>query len=167
MNTDKGYLPVAIYDVKTKSVVFLEDISDLSSRPYIPEAKNSNGFNKEVEEKFYVLENEYQQLVFTNVGGALCEINLPFASKVNKESLVRPIEFDREIVENHPDNAHFPSKPFYTASEKPEGPYVEHIEGKLGGYYPLLRRDLYRKPSSQIGTNRTKILCLKYYFRIS
>lgn len=142
MKTDKGYLPVAVYKVDTQSVVFLEDISDLSSRVYVPEAKNGYGLNNYAEEKFFVLENDYQQLVFSNVGGALVEINLPFATKANKESVVRPIEFDRDIVEHHPYNARFPSKPFYTASDKPEGPYMEHIEGKLGGYYPLLRRDL-------------------------
>ena len=29
-------------------------------------------------EEFYVLENEYQQIVFSNIGGAIAEINLRF-----------------------------------------------------------------------------------------
>jgi YidC/Oxa1 family membrane protein insertase len=142
LNTAKGYLPVAVYDSKSKSVNYLEDISGLSSQIYIPEEKNGNGVSNQVEEKFYVLENDYQQLVFSNIGGALAEINLPFATKSDRNSVVRPIEFDREILAHHPYNDYFPSRPYYTASDKPEGPYAEHIEGTLGGYYPLLRRDL-------------------------
>src|SRR5437899_293700 len=32
-------------------------------------------------QEYYVLENAYQQLVFSNVGGSLVEINLPFQSE--------------------------------------------------------------------------------------
>lgn len=88
------------------------------------------------EEKYYVLENSYQQLVFSNIGGALAEINLPFSSEENKKSVVREIEFDRDMVEHHPQNAMFPAHPYYAPGAK------ETQEGKLGGYYPLLRRDL-------------------------
>lgn len=93
-------------------------------------------------EKFYVLETPYQQLVFSNYGAALAEINLPFASKTNEESAVREIEFDREMVEKHPYNAHFPAHAYYTAAKDGSLAFEAHSEGKLGGYYPLLRRDL-------------------------
>lgn len=87
-------------------------------------------------EKFYVLENSYQQLVFSNKGGALAEINLPFQTETNHKSVVKEIEFDRDMVSHHPQNAHFPShKAFLPDSKEPQ-------EGKLGGYYPLIRRDL-------------------------
>lgn len=97
---------------------------------------------KATEQAFYVLENEYQQLVFSNVGGALAEINLPFQTKENSKSLVKEIEFDKEILENHPYNARFPSHPYYKPSSNASGPYELVKEGHLGGYYPMIRRDL-------------------------
>lgn len=92
--------------------------------------------NEKAEEKFYVLENSYQQLVFSNRGGALAEINLPFQTETNDKSVVKEIEFDRDMVQKHPQNAHFPSQKYYTYDSK------EPKEGTLGGYYPLIRRNL-------------------------
>lgn len=94
------------------------------------------------EEKFYVIETPYQQLVFSNYGGALAEINLPVKSKENEKSVVREIEFDRDMVQQHPYNAHFPAHAFYSPAAKADGTPELHPEGKLGGYYPLIRRDL-------------------------
>ncbi len=95
------------------------------------------------EEKFYVLETPYQQLVFSNYGGALAEINLPFRSKENSKSVVREIEFDREMVERHPQNAYFPALPYYTPPSSLSSSSLHfHEQGQLGGYYPLLRRSL-------------------------
>ena len=115
--------------------------------------------NQKEEEKFYVLENPYQQLVFSNYGGALAEINLPLRSKVNTSSVVREIEFDREMVREHPQNALFPSHPYFTASIDANKPlaFEEHPQGKLGGYYPLIRRDL-------IETGRYKTIRVKPQF---
>lgn len=93
----------------------------------------------QAEEPVYVLENEFFQLVFSPVGGAIKEINLPFKSETHPTSVVRPIAFDRQMMENDPQNAQFPNGPFYRPSEKGE---VLHETGTLGGYYPLLRRDL-------------------------
>lgn len=90
-------------------------------------------------EKFYVLENSYQQLVFSNVGGALAEINLPFQTETNTKSVVKEIQYDRDMVEQNPQNAHFPSHPYSVAGSD------QLSEGKLGGYYPLIRRDLIQK----------------------
>lgn len=106
-----------------------------------------------VEEKFYVLENEYQQLVFSNYGAALAEINLPFQSKDNTKSVVKEIEFDREMVRDHPYNAHFPGHPYYLPDDS-----QSHAIGTIGGYYPLLRRDL-------VESNRNKDVHIdpKYY----
>lgn len=98
---------------------------------------------QKTEENLYVLENTYQQLVFSNRGGSLAEINLPFYKEgVNESSVVREIEFDREMVEDHPYNAHFPIKGYYTPSTDNSTSFEWHESGKLGGYYPLLRRDL-------------------------
>jgi YidC/Oxa1 family membrane protein insertase len=90
-----------------------------------------------LQEKFYVLENPTLQLVFSNIGGALTEINLPFASDENSSSVVKEIDFDRIILQDSPKNGRFPQKPYFNA-ENTQQP----LEGKLGGYYPLLRRDL-------------------------
>lgn len=93
-------------------------------------------------ERFYVLETPYQQLVFSNHGGALAEINLPFKTDKNSQSVVREIGFDRDIIQQNPNNAYFPAHPYFTpASDGGKSP-EEHEKGALGGYYPLLRRDL-------------------------
>ncbi len=85
-------------------------------------------------EIFYVLENEYQQLVFSNRGGSLAEINLPLKTK-NPNSYVKEIDFDRQILATSPNNARFPLHAYST-------PAGDYSEGKLGGYYPLLRRGI-------------------------
>ena len=95
------------------------------------------GKGGKVAEQFYVLENEFQQLVFSNYGGALSEINLPFKTETNDQSVVREVQFDRDMVRNHPYNAYFPQHPFHTYDSE-----QEHPMGNLGGYYPLIRRDL-------------------------
>lgn len=107
------------------------------------------------EQKFYVLENNYQQLVFSNYGGALVELNLPFKSGTNPQSVVKEIEFDREMVHDHPYNAYFPAHPYYTPSQQvSEGgklSLAQHEQGVLGGYYPLLRRPLiHSSPSKSV-----------------
>lgn len=91
------------------------------------------------EEEFYVLENAYQQLVFSTYGGALAEINLPFQTEENPKSVVKEVEFDRDILEKHPQNARFPAHPYFEAVD---GKKVLRQEGHLGGYYPLIRRTL-------------------------
>lgn len=104
---------------------------------------------KKADEKFYVIETPYHQLVFSNYGGALAEINLPFKSKEDDKSVVRQIEFDRDMVEKHPYNARFPAHAYFTPSSKADEDFVEHSEGKLGGYYPLVRRDLIQADASK------------------
>lgn len=104
------------------------------------EVQDASGAKKP--EKFYVIENAYQQLVFSNYGGALAEINLPFQSDTDQKSFVKEIQFDREMVENHPYNAYFPAHPYFTPSDTQGAEPIENAKGQLGGYYPLIRRDL-------------------------
>ncbi len=111
--------------------------------------------SKKTPESYYVLENDYQQLVFSNIGGCLAEINLPFESEKNKDSDVKEIDFDRTILKDHPYNALFPSVPYSTASEKGS---VAHSKGKEGGYYPLLRRNLI-----QTGQQKSIIIPAEYH----
>ncbi len=94
---------------------------------------------KSGKEQYYVLENDYQQLVFSNIGGALAEINLSLNSKQNPESPVRPIGFDRVMLKNFPYNDRYPAFPYQIN----KGNGLEKVsEGTLGGYYPLLRRSI-------------------------
>lgn len=112
----------------------------------------------ELPETFYVLENDYQQLVFSNIGGALAEINLPFNSTKDEDSPVKEIGFDRDMVKDHPENARFPSRAYYTPGTDPAKDFVKNEEGHLGGYYPLIRRDLI-----QDAPHKTIRIAPKYY----
>lgn len=95
-------------------------------------------------EKFYVLEDENLQLVFSNYGGAISQVNLPF------DGTVREIGPDRAIREDDPK-----ADLFLTT----DGGTVE------GGYYPLLRRKLPNGPevdpqyyaTNVVGTGQTSI----------
>ena len=89
----------------------------------------------EKDEALYVLENGYQQIVFSNIGGSVAEINLPFKSGTDEKSIVLPIGVDRTIEKQAPQDAKFPSHPAQIAGGRT-------LEPKLGGYYPLLRRGL-------------------------
>lgn len=126
------YIPVAIYQRALPHLLYLDYIDSIPTQVQHEEAIVSD----RPAEKFYVLQNDYQQLVFSNYGGALAEINLPFQTKENEKSMVKSIEFDREMVTDHPNNAHFPVHPYFTAGDP-----KEHTQTELGGYYPLLRRD--------------------------
>ncbi|KAF3363146.1 Membrane protein insertase YidC [Chlamydiales bacterium STE3] len=136
------WLPVGLYNTEEKRLLFLDEIKNLDVKSLSPLGKYIGSSAEKPEERFYVLENKFQQLVFSNYGGALKEINLPFGSENDKLSVVKEIEFDRDMVENHPQNAHFPSYGYFTPGKKAEGPFEAHGAGKLGGYYPLIRRDL-------------------------
>lgn len=97
-------------------------------------------------EEFFVLQNAYQMVVFSNLGGAIAEINLPFQSKENTESVVRPIDFDRLFKEDYAFQDHFPSFPYYIN----DGSGVKKVEETVvGGYYPLLRRTLFNPRDKQ------------------
>lgn len=136
------YVPVAIYSSKQKLLEPLDALSKVSSVVTKPKEKEKIISGEKPAEKFYVLETPYQQLVFSSYGGALVEINLPFKSPSDEESVVKEIQFDRDMVSQHPANAHFPAHAYFTPSENKDGEFVEHAQGVLGGYYPLLRRDL-------------------------
>ena len=137
-----NYIPVALYDHIQKLLEPLDALSSISSLVSKPREKEKVASGQKASEKFYVLETPYQQLVFSSYGGALVEINLPFQSNNDEESVVKEIQFDRDMVSKHPYNAHFPAHAYSTPGNGENGPFVEHTAGVLGGYYPLLRRDL-------------------------
>lgn len=143
--TNRTYVPVGVYHAEHQSFVPFRSMESLKGNIKIADAMPVATPKTGKEEMYYVLENPYQQLVFSNIGGALTEINLPFQSEKNPKSVVLEIDFDREMVQKHPQNAHFPSHPYYSPGEKPDGEFEKHNLGVLGGYYPLLRRDLIEK----------------------
>ncbi|MEL7432078.1 MAG: membrane protein insertase YidC [Chlamydiota bacterium] len=96
-------------------------------------------------ETYYVLENPYQMLVFSSKGGSLAEINLPFFSDKNQDSVVKPLYFDRIIEQKYPENAQFPERPYFVSEN---GSIIEK-QPTVGSYYPLLRRDLLT-PSGEV-----------------
>lgn len=139
LKTKTGYLPVGLYEQSSNSLRLMEEFESAKNIISQPEVKQALTSTQQSEEKFYVLENDYQQIVFSNYGGAIVEINLPFQNEKNTVSVVKEIEYDRDMVKDHPYNAYFPSHSYYTP-----GPEL-HQKGALGGYYPLLRRDLIEK----------------------
>ncbi len=145
IKTLEGYLPVAVYRSENKSLEPLDVLPGLSKLVSKSQQKTAVATNQKGVEKFYVLETPYQQLVFSNYGAALAEINLPFHSKEDQFSVVKEIEFDRDMVEHHPYNAHFPAHAYFTAGDNAKENFVVNPKGQLGGYYPLLRRDLIEK----------------------
>ncbi|KPK32022.1 MAG: hypothetical protein AMS24_05115 [Chlamydiae bacterium SM23_39] len=103
-------------------------------------------------EYFYVLENEYQQLVFSNIGASLVEINLPLKTSENK-SIINPTEFDEKIIKDSYQNVFFPQNSYF----KPG--FIES-KNSLGGYYPLLRRSIYDENKNLIHYLYPKYYCL-------
>lgn len=123
--------------------VFFAPKTDISKIKEIKtEKRKEERFEKEKlpreDENFYVLENEYQQLVFSDFGGSVVEINLPLKGD-SKDSIINPTEFDTRIKKDYPNNAYFPQKDFFLSGN------AQKEKKKLGGYYPLLRRSIYDK----------------------
>lgn len=96
-------------------------------------------YNASSSEGYYVLENDTLQVVFSTAGGAISEINLPFQTKENQSSVVKPILFDRQIEKSYPANAVFPLE---SASIADSNGKIVKKEPTRGGYTPLLRRSL-------------------------
>lgn len=136
-----GFKAVGLYDASTNVLVSLENLPSLSAFVTKPTESSTKTSGTQNAQKYFVVENEFQQLVFSNVGGSLVEINLPFQSKEDKESVVKEVDFDREMLKYAPGNALFPIHSYYTPGEKTKD-LVFHETGKTGGYYPLIRRDL-------------------------
>ncbi len=154
IKTPTTYVPVGIFDGKKNIVRPLKEYLQFQNIVQIETATSAAR-----EESFYVLENEYQMLVFSSKGGALAEINLPFESPKNPKSVVKEINFDRDMLKNHPENDHFPQFPYSTVQN---GSMVSHNRGELGGYYPLLRRSIFT-PQGEV---RHKVPSEYYAFNI-
>lgn len=125
---------------KTQAEQQVAQTAPSNALPVAPALSASSAPKSQIaSEQFYVLENDYQQLVFSTAGGAIAEINLPLNSKSDPESAVRPIDFDRIMQKDYPNNDRFPVFSYYAIQN---GSQTKVAEGKLGGYYPLLRRSI-------------------------
>jgi YidC/Oxa1 family membrane protein insertase len=132
------FFPNVIPNVQQQEAASTNElIKSLPETPSITYAAIPQKANEEA--YYYVLENDYQQLVFSTKGGALCEINLLLQSKENSKSIVKSIGFDTDILENYPENANFPNYPYFGIDETGK---VIKKEPAVGGYTPLIRRDL-------------------------
>ena len=141
-----SYLPVALYDGTQSSFEPFKNLASLESlTTYEQSAPPSSASQSPRKEDLYVLSNDSMQVVFSNLGGAIAEVNLPFKSR-SKESVVLPIDFDRIIDKRYPSNALFPSRPFYIVEES-QSPNPVLKNPVTGGYYPLLRRGIAKTAS--------------------
>ncbi len=140
------FLPVGVFEpAKNKVTPFtdLDHLQNIVSQPRVTLVPTTNA-----SESFYVLETDYQQLVFSTRGGSLAEINLPLKTSKDATSLIKEIDIDRKIIVDSPQNAHFPLHPYLTANDS-----SPQTDGTLGGYYPLLRRPIMNAD----GTEKTKV----------
>ncbi|MCH9626652.1 MAG: Membrane protein insertase YidC [Chlamydiales bacterium] len=142
--TTRGWLPMGFYEWRSGAFVELQTLPNLTGM-FKAKAPLANVQTGNQEQQYFVLENAYQQLVFTNVGGALAEINLPLKSKEDHESVVNEIGFDRTLAEDYPANARFPAHPYLTP-----GSDEIHQPETIGGYYPLMRRGVWNKKTVSI-----------------
>ena len=132
------YFPVGVYKSNNQSFMPLSKLTHFNAlTEYRIEAVPQKAMDSQ---DFYVLENETMQVVFSNLGGAIAEINLPFKSKSDSKSVVLPIDFDRIIDKKYTNNALFPLNSYH-AIDKETGKSLL-MQPSKGGYYPLLRRGI-------------------------
>ncbi len=128
--------PLALYNPNTNKLSYIDHLPVFSNFTILGYPESSQLAQEYRNQKYYVLENDYLQLVFSNINGSLAEINLPFASKQHPKSIVKEIEIDRIIEKDYPINATFPQYRYLVPETDQEQ------DPKHGGYYPLLRRNI-------------------------
>ena len=102
----------------------------------------SGTFSSKSQEKFYCLENDLMQVVFSDKGGAIAEINLKLRGKEDKTSTILPVALDRKVEEQSPENNLYPLQ---QASIVDANGTRSTKQREQGGCIPLLRRDLMDK----------------------
>ena len=133
-----GYEPVGIYLGNEGKLIPLKDFFNLKS---LISSHRANFQSSASSEQFYILENNQQQLVFSNIGGALAEINLPIKSTENKDSLVYSTAQDDKFAADKSKHSLFPAHPYSVASNSGKG-HSQDVDPSRGGYYPFLRRSI-------------------------
>jgi YidC/Oxa1 family membrane protein insertase len=134
MKEGSKYIPIGFLKDSNKELLAFSDMGEFNS--FVEYRKGEERTSGSTE--YFVLENEYQQVVFSTVGGAISEINLPFRSKTNSASVVKPIGIDTVLKEKYKDNAFYPLK---KATFYEDGKRVQKSP-TLGGYTPLFRRGI-------------------------
>lgn len=127
-----NYEPVGIYVKNENRIISLNSFDALSAHMSL---HKFSAPQRQGNEQFYVLENDQQQLVFSNYGGAIAEINLPLNDKDHKDSKVYSLEFDDMLKEKESPHSLFPTHDYHVASGGKKAP-------KKGGYYPMIRRNV-------------------------
>ena len=148
------YFPAGLYDSSTQAFDPFTHFPEYGL--FTRYARSVTDTSATPDEAFYVLENDTMQVVFSTVGGAIAEVNLPFHSDRFPEAVVLPIQVDRTMTKSSPANALFPLQPYWTIDQATG----EQISKKpaLGGYYPLLRRGV-----AQTGTAPAYRVPARYY----
>lgn len=132
----EGWMPAGIANQESMTFThfsMIPEIKDFITYAPATAPENTTG------EHFYVLENEFQQVVFSSHGGAISELNLLLQSDKHPNSIVKPIQFDRDIENDHPANAYFPLHSY--SGIDAEGKVITK-DPSMGGYTPLFRRSL-------------------------
>ncbi|MBI5274564.1 MAG: membrane protein insertase YidC [Chlamydiales bacterium] len=150
------YIPVGFYDAANNEFSSFSDIGAFDDKVSYLLFESRPDQN----EAYYVLENDYLQIVFSNIGGSITEINLPFSSTSNMQSIVKPIEIDRTLTKQYPYNAYFPSHDYWKVAATGASLLQKPA---LGGYYPLLRRSI----KNNTGQTIQKIPYQHYAFYIN
>ena len=132
-----NYYPVGFYSAENKNFTTIGNLPELATHAkYTVESADTTVLAKE---EFYVLQNGTMQIVFSTVGGAVTEINLPFKSEKFPKSVVLPIGVDKSLEKNYPANDKFPSKEYYYIDEGGKRTVGTPV---LNNFYPLLRRGI-------------------------
>lgn len=115
-------------------------ISSLSKIEGMDQFISARHFSPQVsDEKFYMLENDNMQVVFSTLGGAIAELNLKTQSKEDPQSIIKSVALSKKIAKESPQNNLFPLHKTVVVDK--EGREIT-AKPSEGGYTPLLRRDL-------------------------
>lgn len=133
-----GYEPVGVYLGNEGKLIPLKDFFNLKS---LISSHRAHFQTSTSNEQFYILENNQQQLVFSNIGGALAEINLPIKSDQNTDSQVYSTSQDDKFAEQKSKHSLFPAHPYSVATDS-KGSHSKDMDPSRGGYYPFLRRSI-------------------------
>lgn len=136
-----AFYPCGVYQLPEKHFVPLSLYPNIRSSIASEKFSMGQASTEAVSEKLYVLQNDLQQLVFSNIGASLVNVNLPFESEEHPNSVVRSLEWDRLLEKESPVNSRFPLQTAQT--------YNGELKPIEGGYFPLLRRDLQITPNNR------------------
>jgi len=142
IETVDGLALAGFWSHQTSSVTNVDALNDLKE---LVSEKGIAHINET--EKYYLLENELMQVVFSDKGGAISEINLKLHSPTNPSSIIYPVSIDRKMKKQSPQNNLFPLHKSYTVDALGNVLYKEGIEAN---YTPLLRRDIVNEKGNTV-----------------